>query len=63
VDVEIGEIHSDVRVVDEATLVSPQIKRMLMKEMMKHVADREDHAARVQRERSVNAGRTTETLP
>lgn len=62
-EVEIGEIHSDVRVVDEAALVSPQIKRMLMKELMKHVADREDHATRVQRERSVNAGRTTEALP
>jgi hypothetical protein len=63
VDVEIGEIHSDVRVVDEAALVSPQIKRMLIKELMKHVADREDHAVRLQRERAVNAGRTTVTVP
>jgi hypothetical protein len=62
-DIEIGEIQSDVRVMDEAALVSPQIKRLLMHELMKQVADREDHAHRVRRERDVNAGRTTEIIP
>jgi hypothetical protein len=62
-DIEIGEIHSDVRVVDETALVSPQIKRALLHELMKQMADREDHAHRVRRERDVNAGRTTENIP
>jgi len=62
-DIEIGEIHSEVRVMDEGALVSPEIKRMLMRELMKQVDDRDDHARRVRRERDVNAGRTTETLP
>jgi hypothetical protein len=62
-DIEIGEIESHVRVMDEAALVSPQIKRTLMQELMKHVSDCEDHARRVRRERDVNAGRTTEIIP
>jgi hypothetical protein len=62
-EIEIGEIQSDVRVMDDGALVSPQIKRMLMHELMRQVADRDDHAQRVRRERDVNAGRTTEIIP
>jgi hypothetical protein len=61
-DVEIGEIHSEVRVADEGALVSPHIKRILMQELMKQLDDRADHARRVRRERDVNAGRTTEII-
>jgi hypothetical protein len=62
-DIEIGEISSEVRVMDQGALVSPQIKHMLLQEFMKHVGDRDDHARRVRRERDMNAGRTTEIVP
>lgn len=57
-DIEIGEIDSRVHVMDEKALVSPQITQQLMRELLRQVAQREDHARRVQRERDVDAGRT-----
>lgn len=61
-DIEIGLIESDVRAVDGNALVDPQVKKQLVREVMKHVSDRETHAHRVRRERDVNAGRTAEDV-
>lgn len=60
-DIEIGEIDTNVRVSDDAVLVDPKVKHMLMHELMRQVHDVDAHAQRVRRERGVNAGRTTES--
>jgi len=60
-DIEINEITSEVRTMDDIAL-DPQTKRMLMHEMMMLVRDREDHGHRVRKERGINANRTTEEI-
>ena len=60
-DIEIGEISSQVHAMDDSVL-DPGVKQMLLRELMAHVQEREAHAHRVRKERSVNAGRTTEEI-
>lgn len=61
-DIEIGTIESEVRAVDGTSLLEPNVKRQLLREMLVAVREREAHAQRVRREQSVNAGRTNEEI-
>jgi len=61
-DIEINEITSEVRTMDDVAL-DPQTKRMLMQELMAHVREYEKHGHRVRKERGINATRTTEEIP
>jgi hypothetical protein len=60
-DIEINEITSEVHTMDDVAL-DPQIKRMLLHEMLVHVRESEEHAHRVRKERGINANRTTEEI-
>ena len=61
-DVEISEITSEVRMMDDVAL-DPRTKRMLMRELLAHVRESDAHAHRVRKERGINANRTTEEIP
>jgi hypothetical protein len=55
-DVEINEVVSTVRAVDDRTLLSPQLLRRLIDQVTRAIAERRDHEKRAESERRVTGG-------
>jgi hypothetical protein len=55
-DVEINEVVSTVRAVDDRTLLSPQLVRRLIEQITRAMAEKLEHEKRVRAERRVTGG-------
>jgi hypothetical protein len=55
-DIDIGEIVSSVRAVDDKALLSPQVLRKIVESVLQAVEDRERHGEREGAERRVDGG-------